>query len=281
MADYYPLIARAVAGLDRSTGENRRALYERARTALVAQLRGVTPALNESEITRERLALEEAIRKVESEAAKAAANANELKRMGERLESALRRAPSETQARHPLEREMMGLLGKPVRWEVTDGPTMPGRRKVFISYRRDDAKYQARDIYRALTRVLPRGHVFMDVDTMPLGENFVEILEDWVDQCDVVLALIGAGWITATDPKTGRPRLANSHDFVRTELRRALGRKIPVVPVVLDGAALPEPGSLPDDIRELVLRHAEFVDFRTFDADVDRLMRKLGFFEQA
>src|SRR5215831_890423 len=70
MADYYPLINKAVAGLDRSTGEARRALYERARTALVTQLRGVAPPLSESEITRERLALEEAIRKVEAEAAR-------------------------------------------------------------------------------------------------------------------------------------------------------------------------------------------------------------------
>src|ERR1700694_2609837 len=70
MADYYPLIAKAVAGLERNTGEGRRALYERARTALVAQLRGVMPARSESAITRERLALEEAIRKVEGESAR-------------------------------------------------------------------------------------------------------------------------------------------------------------------------------------------------------------------
>src|SRR5271169_4717272 len=70
MADYYPLIAKAVTGLEKSTGEARRALYDRARSALVAQLRGVTPALSESDITRERLSLEEAIRKVETEAAR-------------------------------------------------------------------------------------------------------------------------------------------------------------------------------------------------------------------
>ena len=70
MADYYPLISRAVAGLEKNNGENRRALYERARAALLAQLRGVTPALNESDITRERLALEESIRKVEGESAR-------------------------------------------------------------------------------------------------------------------------------------------------------------------------------------------------------------------
>jgi hypothetical protein len=72
MADYYPLVARAIAGLEKNTGEARRALYERARAALVAQLRGSDPPLDEAEITRERLALEEAIRKVETEAARRA-----------------------------------------------------------------------------------------------------------------------------------------------------------------------------------------------------------------
>jgi hypothetical protein len=72
MAEYYSLIVKAVAGLEKNTGEARRALYERARTALVAQLRGVTPELTESDITRERLALEEAIRKVEAESARKA-----------------------------------------------------------------------------------------------------------------------------------------------------------------------------------------------------------------
>jgi len=69
MADYHPLIARAVDGLEYNTGENRRVLYERARAALLKQLRGVEPALDEADITRERLALEEAIRKVEADAA--------------------------------------------------------------------------------------------------------------------------------------------------------------------------------------------------------------------
>src|SRR3954464_8680178 len=77
MADYYPLIARAIAGLDPSApGESRRALYERARSALIAQLRSVQPPLSESESTRERLSLEEAVRKVEYEAAQRARDAS-------------------------------------------------------------------------------------------------------------------------------------------------------------------------------------------------------------
>src|SRR5436189_5134538 len=100
MADYYPLIARAIAGLDPSApGESRRALYERARAALIAQLRSVEPPLSESEITRERLSLEEAVRKVESEAAQRARDATragEGSRVGSRAGDAFRantRAP--------------------------------------------------------------------------------------------------------------------------------------------------------------------------------------------
>jgi hypothetical protein len=93
MADYYPLIARAIAGLDPSApGESRRALYERARAALIAQLRSVQPPLSESEITRERLALEEAVRKVESEAAQRAREASRSNSGAARNGDAVRRA---------------------------------------------------------------------------------------------------------------------------------------------------------------------------------------------
>jgi len=91
MADYYPLIARAIAGLDpNAPGESRRALYERARAALIAQLRSVQPPLSESEITRERLSLEEAVRKVESEAAQRSRDAS--RGGAPRASDALRRA---------------------------------------------------------------------------------------------------------------------------------------------------------------------------------------------
>ena len=68
MSDYYPLLSRMVGGLANNTGETRRALYSRARAALCEQLRGREPPLTDSEITRERLSLEAAIRKFEAEA---------------------------------------------------------------------------------------------------------------------------------------------------------------------------------------------------------------------
>jgi len=152
--------------------------------------------------------------------------------------------------------------------------------KVFISYRRDDSKYQARMIHAAFSQVLPRDHVFMDVDTILPGANFRKILKDWVNQCEVLLALIGPGWIDAGDPKTKGRRLDNPSDFVRIEIGEALARDIPVVPVLLDGTHMPDVALLPDDLKELVDRQAEFVEYRTFDDDVKRLIRKLRLLEE-
>jgi hypothetical protein len=102
MADYYPLIARAISGLDANApGEQRRALYERARTALIAQLRSVEPPLSESEITRERLSLEEAVRKVESEAAQRAREATRGSRSGDAFRASTRAATKSQDASPP------------------------------------------------------------------------------------------------------------------------------------------------------------------------------------
>jgi hypothetical protein len=148
--------------------------------------------------------------------------------------------------------------------------------KIFISYRRDDSRYQARMIYEAFLRRMPRENVFMDIDTIPLGVNFVKVLEGWVEQCEVLLVLMGEDWANSTDPKTGKRRLDNPKDFVRVEVRGALTRDIPVVPVMLDGAEIPDEAQLPDDIKGLLSRNAEFVEYRNFDADVQRLLKKLG-----
>ena len=147
--------------------------------------------------------------------------------------------------------------------------------RVFISYRRNDSKYQARMIYAAFQKVLPRDRLFMDIDSIPPGVDFVEMLQSWVNQCEIMLALIGPGWIDALDPKTSRRRLDDPNDFVRIEIREALSRGIPIVPVLLDGASMPDTEQLPDDMKGLVRRQAEFVAYRTFDADVERLIKAL------
>jgi hypothetical protein len=132
-------------------------------------------------------------------------------------------------------------------------------------------------MYEAFLRYLPHGQVFIDIDSIPPGADFVEILQDQVRQCEIVLALIGPGWAGKIDPETGQRQLENPKDFVRIEICAALSRAIPVVPVLLDGAPMPDMEQLPEDMRKLARRQAEFVAYRTFDADVDRLIRRLGF----
>jgi hypothetical protein len=68
MADYYPLIAQAVESLEESTEMTRRAIYDLARSAMLAKLRSLTPELSESDIFREEVALDDAIRRAEAEA---------------------------------------------------------------------------------------------------------------------------------------------------------------------------------------------------------------------
>jgi hypothetical protein len=152
--------------------------------------------------------------------------------------------------------------------------------KVFISYRREDSRWPARQIYEAFKRHLPPEQVFIDIDSIPPGADFVEILEHQVGASEMVLALIGPGWLRNADPKTGRRRLDDPKDFVRIEICAALSRAIPVVPVLLEGAPMPEEDQLPGDMRMLVRRQAEFVEYRTFDADVDRLIKRLGLGKQ-
>jgi hypothetical protein len=155
------------------------------------------------------------------------------------------------------------------------GPGNAKDAKVFISYRRSDGKYQAHRIHQAFCQAISGKRMFMDIDNIQPGENFPKVLTDWVDQCGVLLALIGPGWIDAKDPKTGKLRLENPNDFVRIEIGQALKRRISVVPVLLDGAPMPVSEQLPDNLKDLVDRQAAFVDFRTFDDDVKRLIRKL------
>jgi TIR domain len=149
--------------------------------------------------------------------------------------------------------------------------------KVFISYRREDSKWPARQLYEAFLRHLPHEQVFIDIDSIPPGADFVEILQHQVRECEIVLALIGPGWVENTDAKTGQRRLDDPKDFVRIEICAALSRAIPVVPVLLEGAQMPKADQLPEDMRMLVRRQAEFVGYLSFDTDVDRLIRRLGF----
>ena len=164
-----------------------------------------------------------------------------------------------------------GSTGKPMRDTIHIKSD-----KVFISYRRSDAEVHAKEIFRAITDFIPPEHVFLDQESIPPGVNFLEYLEAWVSKCDILIALIGHRWIDASDVDgTGR-RLDNTEDLVRLELRKGLERGIPLVPVLIDGAPMPNTNQLPTELKGLVWQNAVRIAARTIDADVLELMTKLG-----
>jgi hypothetical protein len=116
--------------------------------------------------------------------------------------------------------------------------------KVFISYRRDDSAGQAGRIQDRLEREFGRDLLFMDVDAIPLGMNFVKVLHEEVAKCGVLLAVIGPNWLDLRD-EDGNRRLDDPDDFVRLEIAAALQRDIPVIPILLDGARFQRPLSCP------------------------------------
>jgi hypothetical protein len=118
---------------------------------------------------------------------------------------------------------------------------------IFINYRRDDAGGVAGRLYDYLTTKISRRDIFMDVDAMRPGMDFVTQLDASLSQCHVLLAMIGPHWLDAKD-RNGRRRLDNNSDFVRVELSSALKRDIPVIPILIDGAEMPSEESLPVEL---------------------------------
>ena len=148
-------------------------------------------------------------------------------------------------------------------------------RAVFISYRREDSEGQARALSLELVRLLGNESVFMDVDSIALGRDFRQVLQDRLGSCDVMFALIGPGWLNAKDG-TGTRRVDSSTDFVRQEIAAALKRNIPVIPVLLQGAQLPPPERLPDDLKDLSYRNGFELGHSTWDSDVREMVKRLG-----
>ena len=146
--------------------------------------------------------------------------------------------------------------------------------RIFISYRRDDDPFAARIIYDRLVRHFGDANVFFDVDSIPIGVDFVEYLDSEVQKCSAFIAVIGRGWVDASDP-VGNRRLDNENDFVRIEIESALTRDMLVVPVLVNGADMPGAQELPESIRPLSRRNALSVSHLRFEADADGMARAL------
>jgi hypothetical protein len=114
--------------------------------------------------------------------------------------------------------------------------------------------------------------VFMDVDDVPYGVDFVDHIENVLGSCAVMVVMIGPSWTTITDKK-GRRKLDQPDDLVRGEIAAALKRKIPVIPVLVEDASMPDAEDVPDDIRGLTRRNFIELTHRRWEADVQQVLR--------
>jgi formylglycine-generating enzyme required for sulfatase activity len=143
--------------------------------------------------------------------------------------------------------------------------------KVFISYRRDDSAGHAGRVHDRLAQEFGHDLLFMDVDSIPLGADFIKVLRGEVARCDVLLAVIGSHWLDARDEQ-GNRRLDSENDFVRIEIATALQRDIPVIPILLDGVKLPKSEQLPKDLQALTARNGLDIRHASFHIDMDKLI---------
>ena len=145
--------------------------------------------------------------------------------------------------------------------------------QIFISYRRDDAAGYARAIHEELTRNFGAERVFIDVDDINAGQPFSEVIQRSVGASAVLLALMGKRWAGERDGAAAR--IFEAGDFVRQEVAAGLAKKLRVIPVLLDGATMPDAARLPPDLAPLAGRNALELDNSRFAADMARLVREV------
>jgi len=141
---------------------------------------------------------------------------------------------------------------------------------IFISYRRDDTAGYTGRLLDDLKEAFGQQQIFRDIEAIEAGADFYETVDSAVASCTVLLAVIGTDWLNAVNTK-GQRRLEDPNDFVRLEIAAALKRNIKVIPVLVDGGAMPPMDELPDDINALARRNALELTDRRWDYDVNEL----------
>lgn len=141
---------------------------------------------------------------------------------------------------------------------------------IFLSYRRDDSSGYAGRLFDNLSERFGRERVFMDIETLEPGMDFVAGIDQAIDSCGAVIAMIGPNWINAKDAE-GRPRLNDPHDFIRLEINSALTRGVRVIPVLVHHAVMPQSEQLPEPLRPLCRLQAFEISDNRWEYDVQRL----------
>lgn len=146
--------------------------------------------------------------------------------------------------------------------------------KIFISYRREDTSGESGRLKDKLEQVFGKENIFYDVETLEAGLNFDESIAKALNESKVLLAMIGPHWLKAVD-SNGVKRITKPEDWVRKEISEALKMNLRVIPVLVNGAEMPDPSGLPDDLKELSLKHAQELSSSRWNYDVGELTKVL------
>lgn len=145
------------------------------------------------------------------------------------------------------------------------------KKKIFISYRVKDTQAATGRLVDALKQYFDDDQIFMDIDKIEPGLDFTEVIPRYLDSSEVMLAIIGPDWMAYNKDKNTY-RIHEPHDWVRVEIATALQRNIRVVPVLLEGASLPEEDQLPDDLKPLLRRQSYEISNKRWKFDSEQLV---------
>lgn len=160
-----------------------------------------------------------------------------------------------------------------LRDEGEDRIRIPG--KVFISYRREDTLAWTRLIRQSLVQYMAEERMFMDIETIQDGDDFVDAIESAISECDSLIVVIGPRWSSCVD-EAGLRRLEKPDDFVRLEIAAAFSQNKRVIPVLVGGASMPSADELPPDIESLWRRQARELSDSRWEYDVGELAKVLA-----
>jgi TIR domain len=151
---------------------------------------------------------------------------------------------------------------------------------IFISYRREDSSHFAGRLYDSIREAVPDAGVFMDVTSISFGEDFADVLSDRLKSCEAALVIIGPKWLEPVGD-TGKTKLDDQDDYIRLEIETALDRKIPLIPVLVDGAQMPGENQIPEKLRALRRRQFVKIDHDNYTPVVKHLVSQLSRLVQA
>lgn len=148
---------------------------------------------------------------------------------------------------------------------------MTNKCSIFISYRRTDAPGYVRALMSDLRNTFGSKQVFLDMEDIKAGNDFVSIIEQAVGECEVLLAVIGSNWLTVMN-EFGQRRIDDPDDFICLEIISAIKNHIPVIPVLVDQSRIPKAEELPVQLQILASLQAITLSHDRWDDDMQKLL---------